>query len=102
MRKGRVRKSVCAQRAFFATRFFEAVGFPRFFSSVGFRIPNSVMKPVMYLAGVTSNAGFLAGLSLGAISWPSRWRTSCGDRSSIGILAPEGSVRSMLLDGAAT
>ena len=65
-------------------------------------MPASVTKPMMYLAGVTSNAGFRAGLSFGAVGRPSRWRISWGDRSSIGIFAPLARLRSNVLVGAAT
>src|SRR5204863_151279 len=90
-RKGSVGKSVCAQRAFLRFPFFEVPVFGRSGAFVtepswaGFQMPVSVMKPVMYFAGVTSKAGFRAGLSFGAIGCPSRWRTSCGDSSSIGM-----------------
>src|SRR5437773_1807115 len=57
------------------------------------------MIPVMYLAGVTSKAGLRAGLSFGAMTCPSRWSTSCGDRSSIGIFAPDARSTSIVLIG---
>src|SRR3989475_1973274 len=100
-RNGSVRKSVSAYRDL-ARAFFFGAARPDGRSWEGFRIPRSVMIPVMYLAGVTSNDGLRAGLSFGAMGCPSRWRTSCGDRSSIGILAPDAKAVSIVLVGAAT
>src|SRR5438132_58792 len=65
-RNGSVRKSVSAYRDLARAFFFGATrGEGR--SWDGFRIPCSVMIPVMYLAGVTSKDGLRAGLSFGAI-----------------------------------
>src|SRR2546422_7388074 len=100
-RNGSVRKSVSAYRDL-ARAFFFGAARPDGRSWEGFRIPRSVMIPVMYLAGVTSKDGLRAGLSFGAMGCPSRWRTSCGDRSSIGILAPDAKAGSIVLVGAAT
>src|SRR6266508_1691695 len=95
-------KSVWPYRRFFAGVFFRGALAAPDRSWPGFTMPSSVMMPVMYFAGVTSNAGLRAGLSFGAIGWPSRWRTSCGDRSSIGILSPDAKSKSIVLVGAAT
>src|SRR2546426_991194 len=100
-RNGSVRKSVSAYRDL-ARAFFFGAARPDGRGWEGFRIPRSVMIPVMYLAGVTSKDGLRAGLSFGAIGCPSRWRTSCGDRSSMGILAPDARPMSIVLVGAAT
>src|SRR5439155_24860220 len=100
-RNGSARKSVSAYRDLERAFFFGAPPMDDR-SWDGFRIPVSVMIPVMYFAGVTSKEGLRAGLSFGAIGCPSRWRTSCGDRSSIGILAPETRSASIVLIGAAT
>src|SRR2546427_636685 len=100
-RNGSVRKSVSAYRDL-ARAFFFGAARPDGRSWEGFKIPCSVMIPVMYLAGVTSKDGLRAGLSFGAMGCPSRWRTSCGDRSSIGILAPDAKAVSIVLVGAAT
>ena len=68
----------------------------------GWIIPFSQIIAVMSSAGVTSNAGFQAEASSGAIRRPMGQRTSSGERSSIGIDSPFGRVRSNVLLGAAT
>jgi len=77
----------------------------------GLRTPFSVMKPVTYLAGVTSKAGFLAGVPLaamrtleGAPSSPTPHipSTSSASRSSISISSPVPHFRSKVIRGAAT
>src|SRR6266576_2167249 len=62
----------------------------------GCTIPRSVMNPVTYRAGVTSNAGFSAAAPLGAIGRPAITVTSAGARSSIGIRSPSASDESTL------
>src|SRR6185437_7953830 len=74
--------------------------------------PRSVIRPVTSRAGVTSNAGLAAGLSVGTTrtvaTVPSAMRpvisvTSAGERCSIGISAiPSDTIQSMVLDGSAT
>src|SRR3989441_3635379 len=100
-RNGSVRKSVSAYRDL-ARAFFFGAARPDGRSWEGFKIPCSVMIPVMYLAGVTSKDGLRAKYITGIIGCPSRWRTSCGDRSSMGILAPDARPMSIVLVGAAT
>src|SRR5207247_2417641 len=64
--------------------------------------PRSVMIAVMSAAGVTSNAGLNTDDAAGAVCWAPTPRTSAGSRSSIGIASPDGSVGSIVENGAAT
>jgi len=65
-------------------------------------IGSSVMMAVTRRAGVTSNAGWRAGTSSGAMRVVPACFTSSGSRSSMGISFPEASDRSIVDSGAAT
>ena len=60
------------------------------------------MNPVMYLAGVTSKAGFSAFAPFGPMDWLPILNTSFWDLSSIGIPFSEEIRGSNVLMGAAT
>ena len=64
--------------------------------------PSSVTNPVMSSAGVMSKAGLRTSVPAGAVRTPRNSRTSSGLRSSIGMAAPSGVVRSTELVGAQT
>ena len=66
------------------------------------KMPRSVMIPAIRWCGVTSNAGFQTSAPSGVSCAPPTCVTSRALRSSIGICAPSGVVRSIVESGAAT
>src|SRR5262249_37579090 len=67
------------QETFHSARFLKEVSYG------GRATPFSVIMPVTYRAGVTSNAGFFTSVPGGATGVPNTCVTSAADRSSIGI-----------------
>ena len=64
------------------------------------RTPRSVMIAAMYLAGVTSKAGFSMPTHSGVTRRPFRWVTSRASRCSMGMSLPVTVSGSMVLNGA--